>query len=51
MFLILQHWGYPNLIGVEQKRVIMSLTGDELKYTNPTTSTGTRAEATWKRVK
>jgi hypothetical protein len=42
---------YPNLIGVEQKRVILSLTGDELKYTNPTTSTGTRAEATWKRTK
>ena len=42
---------YPNLIGVEQKRVITSLTADELKYSNPATSTGTRAEATWKRVK
>jgi hypothetical protein len=42
---------YPNLIGVDQKRVIMSLTADELKYTNPATSTGTKAEATWKRVK
>ena len=42
---------YPNLIGVDQKRVIISLTADELKYTNPATSTGTRAEATWKRVK
>ena len=42
---------YPNLIGVDQKRVILSLTADELKYTNPATSTGTRAEATWKRVK
>ena len=42
---------YPNLFGVDQKRVILSLTGDTLKYTNPATSTGTRAEATWKRVK
>ena len=42
---------YPNLIGVDQKRVVQSLTADELKYTNPATSTGTRAEATWKRVK
>jgi hypothetical protein len=42
---------YPNLIGAEQKRLILSLTGDELKYTNPTTSTGTKAEASWKRVK
>jgi hypothetical protein len=42
---------YPNLIGVDQKRVILSLTADEFKYTNPATSTGTRAEATWKRAK
>ena len=42
---------FPNLIGGDQKRVILSLTGDELKYTNPATSTGTRAEATWKRSK
>ena len=42
---------YPNLIGVDQKRVIISLTADELKYTNPATSTGTRAEATWRRAK
>ena len=42
---------FPNLVGAEQKRLIVSLTPDELKYTNPTTSTGTTAEATWKRVK
>lgn len=42
---------YPNLIGRDQKRVIESLTADELKYTNPTTSTGTKAEATWKRAR
>jgi hypothetical protein len=42
---------FPNLIGRDQKRTIYSLTADELKYTNPTTSTGTTEEATWRRVK
>lgn len=42
---------FPNLSGVDQKRIISSLTGDELKYTNPATATGTTAEAIWKRVK
>jgi Lipocalin-like domain len=42
---------YPNLIGGEQKRVITSLTADELRYTNPTTSTGTKAESVWRRAK
>jgi Lipocalin-like domain len=42
---------YPNLIGGEQKRVITSLTADEMRYTNPTTSTGTKAEAVWRRAK
>jgi hypothetical protein len=42
---------FPNLIGRDQKRSISTLTADELRYTNPTTSTGTSAEATWRRVK
>ena len=42
---------YPNLAGGEQKRVITSITADELKYTNPATSTGTKAEAVWRRAK
>jgi len=42
---------FPNLIGRDQKRVIATLTADELKYTNATTSMGTVAEATWKRAK
>jgi hypothetical protein len=41
---------FPNLIGRDQKRLISTLTAEELKYTNPTTSTGTTAEATWRRV-
>jgi hypothetical protein len=42
---------YPNLTGGEQKRIITSLTADELRYTNPATTTGTKAEAVWKRAK
>jgi Lipocalin-like domain len=42
---------YPNLIGLEQKRLISSLTADELKYTNPVTSFGLKAESVWRRAK
>jgi len=42
---------FPNLSGRDQKRIITSLTTDELKYTNPATATGTTAEAIWKRAK
>jgi hypothetical protein len=42
---------YPNQIGADQKRLIVSLTADELKYTNSATSMGTRGETTWKRAK
>lgn len=42
---------FPNLVATEQKRVIASLTGDEFKYVNPLSSTGTITEVTWKRVK
>jgi hypothetical protein len=41
---------YPNIVGRDLKRVIATLTADELKYTNPTTAMGTSAEATWKRA-
>jgi hypothetical protein len=37
--------------GTEQKRIVTSLTADELKYFNPATSFGGKAEGTWKRVK
>ena len=42
---------FPNLVGREQKRIIMTLNVDELKYTNAATTTGVRAESMWKRVK
>jgi hypothetical protein len=42
---------FPNLVGAEQKRIISSLTKDELTYTNPATATGTSATTSWKRAK
>ena len=42
---------FPNWNGVEQKRAL-TVTGDELRYTNQTPSTGTgSAEIVWKRAK
>jgi hypothetical protein len=34
-----------------QKRIITSLTADELKYTNPATTTGTSSDVVWRRAK
>jgi hypothetical protein len=42
---------FPNWNGLDQKRLITSLTADELKYTNPAASVGGTAELVWKRVK
>jgi hypothetical protein len=42
---------FPNFVGTSQKRAISSLTADELKYTNPVTSTGTIVESVWRRAK
>jgi len=42
---------YPNLNGGMQKRIITSLTADELKYTNPATTTGTSSDVIWRRAK
>jgi hypothetical protein len=42
---------FPNLSGTSQKRVIISLTADELKYANLLTTTGAKSEVVWKRVK
>ncbi len=42
---------YPNLNGNTQKRVISSLTADELRYTNGASVSGTVDEATWRRAK
>ena len=37
--------------GGEQKRVLSSLTADELKFTNPRTPSGATLEVAWKRAK
>jgi Lipocalin-like domain len=37
--------------GTDGKRTITSLTTDELKLSNPATSTGTRADSVWRRAK
>jgi hypothetical protein len=41
---------FPNLVGAEQRRKIVTLNAKELKYVNPTTSAGTTAEVVWKRA-
>ena len=39
------------LNGIVQRRVITLLTADELRYLNPTTASGTKVNARWKRMK
>ncbi len=38
-------------VGTTQHRIVLSLTDDELRYVNPETTTGNRAEVIWKRLK
>jgi hypothetical protein len=43
---------YPNFVGgPDQKRLITSLTADELKFINPEASTGAKLQLVWTRVK
>ncbi|MGU7774991.1 lipocalin-like domain-containing protein [Burkholderia sp. MR1-5-21] len=42
---------FPNLVGTDQKRIITSLTADELKYHNPVSSIAGDAQVVWKRAK
>jgi hypothetical protein len=42
---------FPNNDGIDQRRIIVALTADELRYGLPTTVTGTKAEVSWKRAK
>ena len=41
---------YPNMIGVDQKRIITSISADELKYTNAASAEGAKVEGIWRRV-
>ena len=42
---------FPNWAGVEQKRGPVAIAGDDLKWTNPTSSGGGSSELVWKRAK
>jgi hypothetical protein len=42
---------FPNSEGEVLKRIITKLTADEMTYTNPSTTSGDRVEATWRRSK
>jgi hypothetical protein len=42
---------FAKFVGTEGKRVITSINADEFRSANPATSTGTKAESIWKRVK
>ena len=40
---------FPNLVGTDQKRIITSLTADELRYSNPAAMRGVQVHQVWKR--
>lgn len=43
---------FPNWNGTDQKRTNLSITGDEMRWTQPTTSgSGQPAETLWKRAR
>ena len=43
---------FPNLVGApSQRRIITSITADEMKFTNPRTPAGLTLEIVWKRAK
>ena len=42
---------WPNLVGApNQRRIITSITADEMKFTNPRTASGLTLEIVWKRA-
>jgi hypothetical protein len=42
---------YANLVGPPQKRIITSLTEDELRFTNPRTPAGVTLQTVWRRAR
>jgi hypothetical protein len=43
---------FPNIVGApNQRRIITSITADEMKFTNPRTPAGVTLEFVWKRAK
>ena len=52
LILRIEHSSFPNWTGTEQKRTNLTLTGDELKYTNTAPSVGgPPAVLVWRRAK
>jgi hypothetical protein len=51
LVLSIQGATFANLVGIDQKRLISSLTTDELKYRNPGPVSGGFVEAAFKRAK
>jgi hypothetical protein len=41
---------FPNMNGTDSKRIVTSLTANELEYTNPATLAGRRSQFAWKRA-
>jgi hypothetical protein len=41
---------FPNLVGTDQRRIITSLTADELRYSNPAAMRGAEVHQVWKRA-
>jgi hypothetical protein len=41
---------FPNLVGTDQKKIITSLTADELRYSNPAAMPGMQVYQVWKRA-
>ena len=42
---------FPNSAGSDSKHIVVSVTADELKLTNPATAAGLRSDNVWKRAK
>jgi hypothetical protein len=47
----IERCSFPNWNGTDQKRPIVTLSANELKYSNPAVSVGGSTELDWKRVK
>ena len=51
LHLYIESSSWPNFDGIDNKRIITSLSDDELKWYSPAGSIGTTAEVIWKRPK
>ena len=51
LHLYIESSSWPNFDGIDNKRIIASLSDDELKWFSPAGSIGTTAEVVWKRAK